>query len=1204
MNWGITSLALNLSALNKWVLLTLVFTNTAWAEPYSKEELNALRTPDEVKLLQLRSDEIAQLKSALGRRLPNNRKADLYVRLAEAYLEAYRAEFLMEGRAHEQRLAEGKADKYINRTHSKPILYQGIRASEEVIRLGIQHQKMDQIYYFLGVYHDELEDGKNAVKWFRELTKKFPDSIYIGEAYRVLAEDAYAKNNFREALGLYQAALRNYRGSSYPRLLQKTAWSHYRLRQYDTAVAQMKRAVAEASKDDKFLNLKDEALRDMALFMSEMGRVDEALKYFESVGAEKDYYPKALERLGAQYERNAEPKKAIQVYESLLKTNPKDEAAFRVRVKLFDMDIKRGQFNSALKRINSNEIPTSGDDDTEAAVNQLKSTIRRVAVERHDEFRKTQNRTALATANDYYGFYLNVFLSNSDSKGETPEIRMYLAEVKRELGESAVAAQLYREVLKSKDDRFAKQAAALWMASLGDAIKKYSSKKDKTDPETYNAIEKEFLEASSDVAKRFGTQPEGLEARLSAAQVLAGSSKRRSETEERISDLIEVAPGSSQALTAARLWLQMYADRLPKKSDEIKDAPETSDLRRLIEDLKKNSALMDADKSIGKNQLAQLIDTQEDRIRIGTIAGQEKSKDFASAGRGYEDFAKRQTDRGVVEKAYSNAVGAYVKVGDYDSAVRVISTWANKYRDSKAALESLRDTATNAIILGHFEKAAVLFRILGKRSDPNALEAAGRLFEGTGNLAEASNDFKSYLTLYKTGDRGLIALSLAQWFEYAKNDPQAIKYYKVCYEENSSTSAECGVRLSDLYARIENPNLSNTYLRKVADRAKMKDPSPWVGLARYKIAEAFERSKTFAPLRLPDDKLKQGLEARLKFLDQISKSYNTVVEASGPWAVAALDRLAQWVVHFADDVDAIEAPKGADPKAIEGFRKSLKSVSDPLRQKAVDTWKTAYQKGEDGELLSPVLPLIADKLADAGVATPARAQGFRDSWRLSGQAADGGREGPGAAFEKVRGKLLENGKDVQAWIDYGNLLWGEGKPLLAKIAYERALSLNPKAAAALNNRGVLIVSGVGQEDWIRATEANQFFKDALKKDELFLASKFNRGALLNYYRLFKKAKPYWTQVQVVAPQPDVIDGIAIAEQGLGQWDTAEKTFARADKAGAQSNRVHAIYHEAARASRKNTQQCVSRLKKLEDQVLQGFERLAYLHLKSFCKGEL
>lgn len=1207
--------------------LTL-FSMPLWSHPsysaalYSESEMSQNRTETERKLFEIRSREITEIRNVLGRRIDIQKKVELYIRLSEAYLEQYRGEFLVEGKAHEKRLASGITDPFIDRSHSKPYLKQGLAACEEVIRSGVEHPKLDQVYYFMGVNYDELEDEANAIRAFRTLTEKYPKSPYAGEAYRALGESAYAKNNFKEALTNYQAAARNYNGAAYPKLLQKMAWSQYRMRNYDQAIETMKQAVAQTQNNDKQISLKDEALRDMALFYTERGKVDDAVSYFQKVSGDKEYYPRVLERLGAQYERNAEQEKAIQVYEMLLKTNPKDEASFRVREKMIELDIKRGAFSNAISRYKGLQLPeSSSEQETIDAITNLKVITRKTGVEQHDKFRKTQNQNALVAAENFYTVYLNPLLSQKDPRNERPEILMYLAEVKKDLKKQNEAASLYKEVIRSKDPRYAKTAAALWMESLNESIKvaKQSGK-----VEDLQNLEGDYLEATDTTLSNFGYQPEGLAARLNTAQVLAARKDTQGKAENLIRDLIQKAPRSKQALTGARLMVQMYSDRLPPKAEENKNSPEVIELVNIMNQLKSNRDLMVADQDLGKLELTNQIAAQESKIKIGVIANQERQQDFASAAKSYADYAQTEKKREVAEKAYENAVASYLKVTDYDNATRTISDWWKRYPDSKAALESIRNAASQAIITGHFEKSARLFRVLGKRNDPNALEASGRLFEGTGNLKEAKEDFSLYVLKYSnTPERGQIILNLAQWYEYEGDDSKAISRYTLCLRENTSTSAECGARLGDLYARLETPAKAQAFYKEVADRGGIpqasqstgknsktksnaktsisqtkKDSSPWVGYARYKLVEMSERGKVFRePLQLPDDQLKRGLEERTKFLSELNAQYQSVVEANGPWAIAALDRLATFVMNFADEIDRMNPPANSTPESIANFRKSLKTVSDPLRSQALSSWKTAYQKALSGEILSPIMPEIVDKLVRFGSVPPYLAQGFRDKFRLSGQPADGGREGKGAAYEKVRTTLLSNPKDVQSWIDYGNFLWGDGKPLLAKIAYERALTLDPKAAAALNNRGVLIASSAGQEDWIRIAEADAFFKQALLKDELFLSSKFNRGAVLNYYRLFEKARPFWRQVAAVAPQADVYDGLSISELGVGDTVSAKQSLEKALKVGAPEKRFTALYFEASKS-------CGSALKNLELLNLNGFEQSSVTGLKELCLSKV
>jgi tetratricopeptide (TPR) repeat protein len=306
-------------------------------------------------------------------------------------------------------------------------------------------------------------------------------------------------------------------------------------------------------------------------------------------------------------------------------------------------------------------------------------------------------------------------------------------------------------------------------------------------------------------------------------------------------------------------------------------------------------------------------------------------------------------------------------------------------------------------------------------------------------------------------------------------------------------------------------------------------------------------------------------------------------------------------LSFANEVDQIAPPGKLSEKGLAQFHRNLASVSGPLRKKALDTWMDAYRKAVSAEALSPAIPEIADRLADEGVASPGRAQGYRGHWRLAGLASDGGSDGQSKALEKVRDRLSKNPADAAAWVDYGNLLWGSGKSQLARLAYERALQLNPKSTSALNNRGVVLLSAAGaQEDWVAASEALTLFQKALKEDEFFNPSKINRALLLNYYRLFERAKPLFEQVLVRNSFADAQQGLAIALQGTGDLAGASAAFKKASDQGASSSDFATLYHQAARAGSAQANDCLSALSDLKSGSLEGFERDAYERLKQVC----
>ncbi len=1159
---------------------------------YSDSEIQDVVKGDESRVRQIRDQEIHQLQLALKRRIPQNRRADLYFRLAELYLEGYRQEFLLEGRAHEKRIEKGGRGT-IDRSRSKPYLRVGVQACEQILKFGLSFPKIDQVYYFLGVNFSELGDSKKAMQAFSRLVSRYPKSEYAAEAYRELGEDAFSRKNYRQALGFLESAATRARPENLPRILHKLAWSYFRTKQYARALESMKSAITKLSAaGEKMISLKEEALRDIAVFFTEAGRVNEALAYFEAVAGDKDFYAKALEKLGKQYERSKDPKRATEVYEAILKTRPEDDAAFRVLAKLVETDLQRKQYTAAAKRLGASvKILPMGDDESGVIAKNLRSKVRKTATESHERYRNASDRPALSVAESFYRIYLERFLQLEDPRHEKPEIQMYLADVLRESGRAKEAAFIYKEVINGGDDRYAKQAGQLWTASLSDAIQKASKKSGYTKGATPSALELEFVEAADELQGALGDQNEGREAAVRAAQVLAGYPGTREEGMKRAKRLMERAPTSSQGLTAARLYLQTQIEHDGRALDELKDA---------LDFVQAVPGLLENDRKNG-GKLHSLLRGEQTRIEVGKIAKDEQEKNFEDAGQGYEDFARKQTDAKTAEQAYANAVGVYTRAKDFDRVERVVAEWLKRFPSSDKPVESVRNAATIALVEGAFQQSGHLFERLGRTGrDHASLDTAARIYEGLGDVKAARQIWERAVKLYpQAKDRFFSAQALADSYvgaEVSGEEKVQADFYRYCLGAGGDLEAECGAKLGDLYAKMRDEDQAKIYYGRVAKLGGKgtRARSPYVGYARYRVAELLEKSRSFAPMTLPQAQLQKGLQARLEFLEPLSRAYTSAVEAGGPWAVAALHRLARFAENFADEVDQIEPPQGT-AAAVEQFRQGLKSVSGPLRLKAYETWKKAYDQAQENEILSPATIEIGDVLAEGVGGRPPvpRAQGARAQYRLAGIPPSGGN----SAMEDVRRKLGQNPKNPGHWIDYGNLLWGEGKPGLARLAYDRALGLKPRDAGALNNRAVVDLAGGGQDEWVTANAANVGFKQALATDDFFIAAKMNRASLLTYYRVFSAARKLWEQVLVKASQSEAHDGLAVALTGLGGQAGAEAAFKRADQTGAAGDRFVRVFHAAAQ---KRGSDCLDRLGALNAEKTEGFERVALDHLKLFC----
>jgi tetratricopeptide (TPR) repeat protein len=1206
--------------------MVLISVSNSWSDtPYSDRDLLDVENLNEQHVRSLRNAQITQLREVLGLRQPVNRKADLYFQLAEIYMEGYRSEFLREGRVHEKRLEKRIPDKFIDRSHSKPYLYGGIKACEEILKFKIPYAKLDQVYYFLAFYYGELNEEKKSSDYYRHLADVYLGSPFAGIANKELGDYYYRHTEYKLAAERYEVALKKINQDNTPPILHKLAWCYYRLRGYDRAISTMKQAIAKAMETKKYEPMKDEALRDMATLMVERGRVDEAIQYFQSIAGDEKYFPSILEKLGAQYERNVEIPKATRVYETLLKTHSESEAAFRVMAKLVELDIKSQHYNQALQRLSLVPIPNGGSDETQALAQNLRVLIRKTGTEHHQIYRKKQTQTDLIVAENYYTTYMNHFLKQADPHQERAEIQMYLAEVKRDLKKFKEATDLYRTILKANDKRYSKGAGALWRDSLVEVMKK--------EPLHASAgpsdIEKEFIEASDLLQQTLGDSPEGVrqerEISLRSAQVLAGYPQTRPDVITRIQNIINRWPNSSQALTAAQLWFQIEMDKAGGNK-----SPPTPELLQLVRQLKGNTQLMAADRSLQKGKLATALDQQLTQEKVGKISQFEKSKDYSAAAQQYEVVAAELPDRNLAEKAYANALSTYLKLDEATVPIlRLIGTWKTRFPSSKALVDSIRTAATNALIRGKFDFSARLFEKLGTElKNLESLLTAAHIDEAAGNASSAQRIWTKFLEVYKSSpERWAVALSLAKSLERSQLDGEAGKAYKYCSDGPDNYFAECNARLGDLYLKNRDLQQAKAMYRIVGgvslgapvESGKSKrgasgsagfaktsrgGSSPFVGYARFKMAELVQNEASFEPMRLPEVQLQKGLNQRLNFLEPLSKAYQSVVEVGGPWAIAALDKLATWAAQFADEVDAIEPPPKAGPASIEKFRKDLASVSGPLREKAKSTWNEAYQKSTQVDLFSPALPLVADHLADFRVQVPGRAQGPRGKFRLAGLSAQSDDKNQiEQDLVGIRGRLMKNTSDAAAWVDYGNLMWGEGKPLMARLFYERALEVDRKNTVALNNMAIVRILSEGEEDWVAVSEAGNLLSGALHIDDFYVPAKMNLATLLNYYRMFPRSRSLWQQVTVKAANADALDGLGIALQGMGNSVEAQTQMKKASDLGASSSRFSWIYHGAARASLKEkdgADDCYSDLDRSFFSSSGGFEKTAVEYLKTKC----
>lgn len=1181
---------------------------------YSGSELRSVQTAREAEVRDLREKEIEQLRVTLGRRPENARRADLYFRLAELFLEAYQHEFILEGRVYDRKLNQGgqalRAAKAqgMDRGASHKYLERGIAVCKELLALKIPYAKMDAVYYFLGFNYSELGKTKESVFYFKKLVDTFPQSAFVSEATREIGEAEFKAGRYESALAYYQRAVSasGKNAELLPTIYHRLAWAYYRTRQYDRAVDMMKTAVVQIQKsggEGKFVALKEEALRDMALFLSEAGRPEEGVRYFKQVASSQTDLVQALLILAREFEKSLRYEQALEVYQSLLKQSLSAEVDYQIRGKVIDVNLKRGRAMDALAWIAAMPEQAPGDpktaEGTEAlAIHQnLPNKVRRTATEKHEAARKLEagaaaaRTDALKTAEAYYELYLKRFLVSRDSKREGPEIKMYLAEVKTDLGKWDEAGALYQDVMASGDARYRKEASALWAESLNRrlAVRKSQGLAAADRP---SDLEWEFVKASDQLGREVPNSHEARESALRSAQILAGYSKTSDDGLERARAIVKAAPASPQAVVAAKLWLQGLRDRAERTG-------EFGPVESAVSELRTNREFRSSKEG---QAFAQELGPLADSLRASQIKQLEKSGRLEDAARESLRLSKDSPDPKTRETAFLAALDQTVRLGKTREAVSLVldrvKSAPRETRDQQARTAAMaRAFASRLFIDGEFEASAELFRDLSDLWKDAALgQTAFGIWKSLGKTAEAMSAGRAALA--HAGQTDLHWRLLA---EMALLSPE---HWAECATGPEPFGSECAARAGDAkVAQGQSAEAQKWYARAAAAGAK----SPWAGYGLFQAVRAREEAQVFAKLTFSQTELQHALESRLKFFEDLNRQYARVVELGGPWAVAALDRVAAWTMNFTNELSRLEFPSDLSEADRLQARKTLAGVIQPLTKQATQTWTQAYERASKNEVLSPALVDVTHRLAEMGLRRGGFAQAPRHAFRLAGRGVS-----DGEGLRKLRGQLQTASQDGSLWLDYGNALWAEGRPGLARIAYDRALALNSRDAAALSNRAIVLLMERGAEDWATAAQAQSALKQAQAGAAAGSATAQavvqNLGALLAYYRLSERAMGYFDKLNVSAADVAALDAMAAASFGAGQARRAGDLLDRADgRPGANKKRFGRLYGRAAlaraRGNADGVKECLNVLDDLEMDSLHGFEKTAAGLLKTACGGK-
>lgn len=922
---------------------------------------------NEADLERVTDDGIKQLFQ-LSKRFKNSpRRGEIWLRLAELYVEKARLIEYKINADYDNRLADysnkkTKVKPKLNLNPAKAYNQKAVQLYSWFLRDYPKDEKVDQALFFLGYNLFELGKEDEGRKYYERLTKEHPKSPYNEESSFALGEYYFEKNDYKKALEFYEKVAKNPRGRLYSFSLYKKAWCLYKSGNLKLALASLEKVIRSAHAGKKGdnsaggvskLRLGAEASKDLVIFYAEVGSANQARRYFEDLVGEKEA-PKLLEKLAYYYADTGNRNGARALFKDIIRDNPNSDKAFEYQyqiISLYSTSATSKEFRGELFDWVHNYGPKSswqsskqGNKELVSKVNQLmESTLRNHVLQLHQTAQNSKAPFSQAQAKEGYQLYFKTF----DSGEKVAEMHFFFAEILFDMKDFESAAYHYNWIVKNE------QKSQYYEKSLLNTVL---------------ALEK-TLPTEEALKKRLGDSldPVPLEKNVNNFIIAAKQYNAAFPTGENV-------PAIKYKMGALLYYHNQFDDALAVFNGIIKDHPKskyaeysanlTLDIYNLKKDfagLEKAGASILENESLAKSQVGSQVKTVLQQVSFKKAQELEASKDFAGSAAAFEGFAVSNKGSDLAVSALFNAAVNYERAGNTGRAMEMYeSVLAHKGASKDLADKSRKILPTLYERLGQYEKAAKLMEDFAKANpkDSSAVNYyynAAAIQDGLNKYQSALSNYQIYFDKSRGSDRYETLYLMGRAWERQNGITKAEEYYSRYYKsptKNGSRVVEVAFRNADIFRKKRKTNERETWLKRtISSQAKVSSKDNPVGV-RYASEAKFELVRRgydeLIKIKIPADPngQKKAVERKLKVLNTLKEDLKPVIRYDdGHMVVAALALLGQAYQHMAASIYAVPVPKGLDEESLKQYKAGVDGLAKPFATEAISNYKSAIEKG-------------------------------------------------------------------------------------------------------------------------------------------------------------------------------------------------------------------------------------------------------------------
>ena len=604
---------------------------------------------------------IEALQRIIDKRRGTAEEAELWERMSELYLKQAKTAHFFQINKTSDKTMSFLPPIVREKTTLRP-LQKAMECFATIERRFPKYPDMDRILFHSSLTAAQMGMFQHSTTQIQKLLNNYTKSELLPDAHLLMGEILYDQKNFSTALTHFKKAAESKKEKISQYAQYKAAWSQYNMHQGAAAMVSLEALVRSVDPErPEGFALRAEALRDLALFMTEMQVSDDAYTFFSRFTTEKETADTLL-RMVNIYRSHSRHKEATALADLYLKKSKYEVG--QIQFNLFFADYYRDMKNGKLgiehirKAYNGCSVLP---EKSEACETELKSQISQTAELWWKEWEKKKSPESLQYARQALEIDIN------GNPNPRPQALEAYAELLFQSADYEKASRTYHDLYESlvkQGEKDQVHLEKLSYASLVALDRQMTADKSKILPQETFKIEVEAY------LKNFPKSAHRNELTLKWA-ALEFSQGQYASSELKLRDVLANKPAADIVVPTQNQLLEA-----------LKNQKKTNDMQDLL-----GQWIAAKPAAARRAELTRL----QAQLGLENIESSSASKDAAVVLKDLMDFIKKyESDEKITEPVMWKALGLALLAKDNDTSLKLIQDLGPKHAKDPRIWDSLK----------------------------------------------------------------------------------------------------------------------------------------------------------------------------------------------------------------------------------------------------------------------------------------------------------------------------------------------------------------------------------------------------------------------------------------------------------------------------------------------------------------------------------